>query len=217
MLGAWLGQARTVAAANGMIVRNRILVQPPNVERKRRANQVDSHAVATSASASRSCWAACSLRYCGSSFLMCCHHDRRPLKQVSGGKGGWCTELHRDPAEGESTIGIVVGFPALDEQLDGHVSIWHLVGRQVQALMVLRRISRSCPELSLSEKRRRFPLTSPPSIMSRGPLKNPAVRTARPRPAKASCLMRRSIANSWLTLNGPRLSCGALKKNGSSP
>src|SRR6266567_2867215 len=109
-------------------------------ERKRRANQVDSHAVASSASASRSCWAACSLRYCGSSFLMGCHHDTRPVKQVSSGKGGWCTELHRDPAEGEGTIGIVVGFPALDEQLigwrppDGHVSIWHLVGRQVQAL-----------------------------------------------------------------------------------
>src|SRR6266705_2640098 len=79
-------------------------------ERKRRANQVDSHAVATSASASRSCWAACSLPYCGSSFLMCCHHNTRPLKQVSSGKGGWCTELHRDPAEGEGTIGIVVGF-----------------------------------------------------------------------------------------------------------
>src|SRR5437879_11579634 len=107
MLGVWLGQARTVAAANGMIVRNRILVQPPNVERKRRANQVDSHAVATSASASSSCWAACSLRYCGSSFLTCCHHDTRPLKQVSSGKGGWCTELHRDPAEGEGAIGIV--------------------------------------------------------------------------------------------------------------
>src|SRR5438034_7396284 len=48
-----------------------------------------------------------------------------------------------------------------------------------------------------SEKRRRFPLTSPPSIISRGPLKNPAVRTARPRPANASCVMGRSIANSW--------------------
>ena len=117
MLGAWLGQARTVAAANGMIVRTLILVQPPNVERTRRANQVDSHAVATSASASRSCWAACSLRYCGSSLLMCCHHDTGPLKQVSSGKGGWCTELHREPAEGDGTIGIVVGFPALDEQL----------------------------------------------------------------------------------------------------
>ncbi len=34
MLGAWLGQARTVAAANGMIVRNLILVQLPNVERQ---------------------------------------------------------------------------------------------------------------------------------------------------------------------------------------
>src|SRR2546430_13849303 len=71
---------------------------------------------------------------------MCCHHDTRPLKQVTSGKGAWCTELHRDPAEGEGTIGIVVGFPALDEQLigsrppHGHVSIWHLVGRQVQAL-----------------------------------------------------------------------------------
>src|SRR5206468_1437352 len=75
--------------------------QRPNVERKRRANELDSHAVATSASASRSCWAACSLRYCGSSFLMCCHYDTRPLKQVSSGKGGWCTELHREPAEGD--------------------------------------------------------------------------------------------------------------------